>query len=114
MLLWCITHSFIFIYFFHFCSGFSGFELRYSDVSENISINLSAQSGTISLSPMLMQFWLLRSKLSIFKGDGEVKSLVLQGTVEVVNFALKSIQYFGYYLRRALLFIITGDASLYM
>ncbi|XP_010105140.2 protein GAMETE EXPRESSED 2 [Morus notabilis] len=75
--------------------GFSGFELRYSDVSENISVNLSAQSGTVSLSPILMQFWLLSSKLSIYKGDGEVKSLVLQGTVEVVNFALKSIQYFG-------------------
>ena len=81
-----------------FCSGFSGFELRYSDMIENISVNLSAQSGTIYLSPMPMQFWPTRGKLSVFKSDNEAKSLALEGTVEVVNFALKSIQYFGYKL----------------
>ncbi|XP_062104334.1 protein GAMETE EXPRESSED 2 [Humulus lupulus] len=75
--------------------GFSGFELRYSDMNENISVNLSAKSGTISLSPMLMQFWPTKNKLSLYKGDGEAKGLVLEGTVEVVNFALKSIQYYG-------------------
>ena len=80
------------------CSGFSGLELRYSDMMENISVNLSAQSGAMSLSPMLMQLWPIRSRLSVYKGDGEAKGLVLEGTVQVVNFALKSIQYFGYYL----------------
>lgn len=39
-----------------------------------------------------------------------MKSLVLQGTVEAVDFALKSIQYFGYYLLRELLFITIYDA----
>lgn len=68
---------------------------------ENISVNLSAQSGTIYLSPMLMQFWPIRGKLSVFKSDTEVKGLVLEGTVEVVNFALKSIQYFGYKLLKS-------------
>lgn len=81
-----------------FCSGFSGFELRYSDIKENISVNLSAQSGTISLSPMLMSFWPTKNGLSVYKGDEEANGLVLEGTVEVVNFALKSIQYLGYYL----------------
>ncbi|KAF4355647.1 hypothetical protein F8388_013064, partial [Cannabis sativa] len=76
--------------------GFSGFELRYSDMNEKISVNLSAQYGTIFLSPMLMQFWpTTKTKLSLYKGDGEAKVLVLEGTVEVVNFALKSIQYYG-------------------
>ncbi|PON88358.1 1,4-alpha-glucan-branching enzyme [Trema orientale] len=75
--------------------GFSGFEIRYSDMRENISVNLSAQSGTISLSPMPIQFWPIKNRLSVYKGDGEAKCLVLEGTVEVVNYALKSIQYFG-------------------
>lgn len=43
-----------------------------------------------------------------------MKSLVLQGTVEAVDFALKSIQYFGYHLPRELLFIIIYDASLHV
>lgn len=83
-------------------------------MSENISVNLSAQFGTITLSPMLMQFWPIRSKLSAYNGDGEMKSLVLQGTVEAVDFALKSIQYFGYHLPRELLFIIIYDALLHV
>ncbi|KAL5539922.1 hypothetical protein UlMin_043061 [Ulmus minor] len=73
--------------------GFLGFELRYSDIVENISVTLSAKFGSICLSPMPMQFWPTNSKLSAYKK--EPKSLVLEGTVEVVNFALKSIQYLG-------------------
>lgn len=65
---------------------------------ENISVKLSARSGTVLLSPMLMQFWSPWSGFSIYRGDEEANGLVMEGTVEVVNFALKSIQYFGYYL----------------
>lgn len=79
------------------CSGFAGFEIRYSDMTENISVNLSAISGTILLSPMLMQFWSPWSVFSVFRGVEEANGLVLDGTVEVVNFGLKSIQYLGYY-----------------
>ncbi|XP_061994150.1 protein GAMETE EXPRESSED 2 isoform X2 [Rosa rugosa] len=76
--------------------GFSGFMIRYSDMMENISVNLSAQSGTVFLSPMLMQFWEpIWNGLSVYKEDGGVKGLILQGSVEVINFALKSIQYYG-------------------
>lgn len=62
---------------------------------ENISVNISARSGTIFLSPMLMQFWSPFNGLAVHRGDEEAKALVLEGTVEVVNFALRSIQYFG-------------------
>ncbi|XP_024922274.2 protein GAMETE EXPRESSED 2 isoform X2 [Ziziphus jujuba] len=75
--------------------GFAGFEIRYSDMMENISVKLSARSGTVLLSPMLMQFWSPWSGFSIYRGDEEANGLVMEGTVEVVNFALKSIQYFG-------------------
>ncbi|XP_057957884.1 protein GAMETE EXPRESSED 2 [Malania oleifera] len=76
--------------------GFSGFEMRYSDLMENISVILSAQSGSVFLSPMLMQFWQsMWSGLSVKKGDGKAKDLILEGPVEVINFALQSIQYFG-------------------
>lgn len=55
-------------------------------------MNVSAKSGTIFLSPMAMQFWPMNSRISVLEAKG---SLVLEGTVEAVNFALKSIQYFG-------------------
>ncbi|PQQ00224.1 hypothetical protein Pyn_26568 [Prunus yedoensis var. nudiflora] len=76
--------------------GFPGFEIRYSDMMESISVNLSAQSGTVFLAPMLMQFWEpVWTGLSVYKEDGEVKGLILEGNVEVINFALQSIQYYG-------------------
>ncbi|XP_004298140.1 PREDICTED: protein GAMETE EXPRESSED 2-like [Fragaria vesca subsp. vesca] len=76
--------------------GFSGFMIRYSDMMENISVNLSAQSGTVYLSPMLMQFWEpIWNGLSVYKEDGGVNGLILQGSVEAINFALQSIQYYG-------------------
>ncbi|XP_038723252.1 protein GAMETE EXPRESSED 2 isoform X1 [Tripterygium wilfordii] len=76
--------------------GFSGFEIRYSDPTENISVVLSARSGTIFLSPMMMQFWQpMGSGLSVKHGDEEAKDLILEGCVEVINLALQSIQYLG-------------------
>ncbi|ONI28226.1 hypothetical protein PRUPE_1G132400 [Prunus persica] len=76
--------------------GFPGFEIRYSDMMESISVNLSAQSGTVFLAPMLMQFWEpVWTGLSVYTEDGEVKGLILEGNVEVINFALQSIQYYG-------------------
>lgn len=79
------------------CSGFPGFEITYSDMMENISVNISAESGTIFLSPLLMQFGQpLSSGLSINRGDGEAKDLILEGHAEVINIALQSIKYLGY------------------
>ncbi|OWM74055.1 hypothetical protein CDL15_Pgr008366 [Punica granatum] len=73
--------------------GYSGLRVTYSDLKENISVALSAQSGSVSLSPMMME--LGQSELSIEIGDGEKDDLVLQGRVEVVNAALQSFQYLG-------------------
>ncbi|XP_054805577.1 protein GAMETE EXPRESSED 2-like [Prosopis cineraria] len=76
--------------------GFIGFEITYSDLMENISVNLSVRSGSILLSPMVMQFgqpmW---SELTINTGNETANNLVLEGSVEVINFALQSIQYLG-------------------
>ncbi|XP_073223922.1 protein GAMETE EXPRESSED 2 isoform X2 [Cicer arietinum] len=76
--------------------GFSGFEITYSNLLENISVNLSALSGSIFLSPMLMQFggpmW---SEITINAGNETATNLILEGTVEVINIALQSIQYLG-------------------
>lgn len=80
------------------CRGFSGFEIRYSDQMENISVNLSAQSGIIFLCPMLMQFWQpMWSGLSVNRGGEEAKDLILEGSLEVINSALQAIQYLGYF-----------------
>ncbi|XP_040999914.1 protein GAMETE EXPRESSED 2 isoform X4 [Juglans microcarpa x Juglans regia] len=82
--------------FLSLCRGFFGFEIRYSDQMENISIILTAQAGTVFLSPMLMQFWEpMWSGLSVNRGGEEAKDLILEGRVEVINFALQSIQYLG-------------------
>lgn len=76
--------------------GFSGFEIRYSDKKENISVTVKAVSGTVFLSPMLMQFWQpIWRGLSVKKGGEEAEHLILEGHVEVINFALRSIQYLG-------------------
>ncbi|KAI5446424.1 protein GAMETE EXPRESSED 2 [Lathyrus oleraceus] len=76
--------------------GFSGFDITYSNLLENISVNLSAQSGSIFLSPVLMQFgepmW---SELTINAGSETTNSLILEGSVEVINIALQSLQYLG-------------------
>ncbi|XVE65590.1 hypothetical protein DITRI_Ditri08aG0012400 [Diplodiscus trichospermus] len=76
--------------------GYSGFEIKYSDPMENISVILSAMSGTIFLSPMKMQFWQpIWSELSVNAGDEKGKNLTMEGHLEAINFALQSIQYLG-------------------
>ncbi|CAK9170054.1 unnamed protein product [Ilex paraguariensis] len=76
--------------------GFSGFEMIYSDFIENITVTLNARHGTVFLSPMLMQFWQpMWNELSIEKRDGKAKDLILVGRLEVINFALQSVQYLG-------------------
>lgn len=65
---------------------------------ENISVTISAQSGTVFLFPMLMQFWQpMSSGLSVNRGSEEAKDLILEGPMEVINSALQAIQYLGYY-----------------
>ncbi|KAI3966935.1 hypothetical protein MKX01_017586 [Papaver californicum] len=76
--------------------GFVGFEIKYSDLLENISVTLSAKSGIVFLSPMLMQFWQPAwSGLVVGRRGNEEKALVLIGCVEAINSALQSIQYLG-------------------
>ncbi|KDO71738.1 hypothetical protein CISIN_1g002057mg [Citrus sinensis] len=76
--------------------GFLGFEIRYSDMLENISVSLSARSGTVLLSSMMMQFWQpMSSGLSVRIGDGYQKELIIEGSVEIISMALQSIQYLG-------------------
>nr|GMD66345.1 protein GAMETE EXPRESSED 2 [Ipomoea batatas] len=77
--------------------GFAGIEIIYSDSTENISITLSAKSGTVLLCPMLMQFWQPNQIVSssMNKHEGKAKELTLSGSLEVVNFAIQSIQYYG-------------------
>ncbi|KAF5198877.1 Gamete expressed [Thalictrum thalictroides] len=76
--------------------GFPGIEIYYSDPTENISISLSAKSGTIFLSPILMQFWQPAwSALSVNRMEGEERNLIVVGCVEVINSVLQSIQYLG-------------------
>ncbi|XP_022760596.1 protein GAMETE EXPRESSED 2 [Durio zibethinus] len=77
-------------------SGYNGFEIKYSDPIDNISVILSAKSGTIFLSPMSLQFWQpIWSELSVNKGDEKGKNLTIEGRLEAINFALQSIQYLG-------------------
>ncbi|XP_010027085.2 protein GAMETE EXPRESSED 2 [Eucalyptus grandis] len=73
--------------------GYSGLRIAYADFAENISVSLSAQFGTVSLSPMLMEFW--QGGIFVSRDSGEAKELILQGRVEAVNSALESFQYLG-------------------
>ncbi|GAB2210293.1 hypothetical protein Droror1_Dr00015556 [Drosera rotundifolia] len=77
--------------------GFSGFEITYPDLMENISLTLSAQFVNITLSPMLMQFpfpiWSTSSVTEDYVGGAQ--SLTLVGNVEAINIALMSVQYIG-------------------
>lgn len=80
-------------------SGFLGFEIRYSEMMENISVTISARSGTVFLSSMMMQFWQpMWTGLSAKIRDGDKKELILEGSVEAINLALHSIRYLGYCL----------------
>ncbi|KAL3812927.1 hypothetical protein ACJIZ3_014195 [Penstemon smallii] len=77
--------------------GISGFQIVYSDSAENITVKLSSQSGVVSLSPTPMQFW--KQKWNEFLVENEVvgnaNELTLVGCLDVVNFALQFIQFFG-------------------
>ncbi|KAL0414762.1 UNVERIFIED_CONTAM: protein GAMETE EXPRESSED 2 [Sesamum radiatum] len=76
--------------------GFSGFEIVYSALAENITVTLSSLSGTVLLSPTQMQFWQpRRSELYVHKEAGTASELTLVGSLDAINFALQSIQYFG-------------------
>ncbi|KAG7537207.1 Immunoglobulin E-set [Arabidopsis suecica] len=76
--------------------GFSGLEISYSDLLENISVTVQALSGSVILSPMLMQFRPPASgRLSVSNGGEDGKVLTLEGQIGVINPALQSIQYLG-------------------
>ncbi|CAL9242782.1 unnamed protein product [Arabidopsis halleri] len=77
-------------------SGFSGLEISYSDLLETISVTVQALSGSVILSPMLMQFRPPASgRLSVSNGGEDGKVLILEGQIGVINPALQSIQYLG-------------------
>ncbi|KZV31138.1 protein GAMETE EXPRESSED 2-like [Dorcoceras hygrometricum] len=75
--------------------GFPGIEIIYSDLSENITVTLSAQNGIVLLSPMLMQFQPGFHEFSIRREIGNANGITLIGCLDSINFALKSIKYFG-------------------
>ncbi|KAJ9536923.1 hypothetical protein OSB04_029656 [Centaurea solstitialis] len=76
--------------------GFLGFEITYSNPLENISVMLGAEHGTVFLSPLPMQLWHpMWNELSVTKMEGRPEDLHLVGRLEVVNFALQSLQYIG-------------------
>lgn len=68
----------------------------YSDVKQNISLAIRAQSGNVFLSPMQMQ--LQQTKGSLFsatRDDRARKDLVISGHVETINSALQFVKYLG-------------------
>lgn len=76
--------------------GFHGLGIAFPDLMKNISITVSANSGTVSLAPMIMHFWQpIWSRLAINRDGQEAKGLTLSGPVEVINMVLQSIQYLG-------------------
>ncbi|KAL8171421.1 hypothetical protein V2J09_023225 [Rumex salicifolius] len=76
--------------------GFHGFEITYPDPQENIMITLNASFGTVSLYPMLVNFWKPSwNDFSVSTGDEEAGSLMFMGHIEVINTVLNSIQYLG-------------------
>ncbi|XP_052620731.1 protein GAMETE EXPRESSED 2 isoform X1 [Lactuca sativa] len=76
--------------------GYSGFEITYSDSTENISIMFTAQHGSVFLSPLQMQLWdPMWKEISVTKREGTSKELIIRGRLEVINFAIKSLKYIG-------------------
>lgn len=76
--------------------GFSGFETMYSNLKENISITIRAQSGNVFLAPIQMPIYHpYRNTLSVKRGGKDGKDLMLSGHVEMINCALQWIQYLG-------------------
>ncbi|KAM0880711.1 hypothetical protein ACQ4PT_033404 [Festuca glaucescens] len=76
--------------------GLPGIEIIYSDIAENISVTVRAQSGKVLLAPMPMKLQQTSDDvLSISRGGRSGKDLNLQGMVEAINVALKFLQYIG-------------------
>ncbi|XP_073002340.1 protein GAMETE EXPRESSED 2 [Typha latifolia] len=76
--------------------GFPGFEIIYSDIAENISVTVRAQSGTVFLAPLSMQLQQsLDSLFSVSRGGRTGKDLIITGHVEEINVALQLIKYLG-------------------
>lgn len=71
--------------------------MAYSDTHGNISVTIRAQSGTILLAPISMQFLQpTGSTVAVRRGGQTGKELVIAGQVETINSALRSVQYLGY------------------
>ncbi|CAN6204506.1 unnamed protein product [Urochloa humidicola] len=76
--------------------GFPGIKIVYSDITENISVTVKAQSGNVFLAvkPMKLQ-QSSDDVLSVSRGGRTGKDLILGGTIEVINGALQFLQYLG-------------------
>lgn len=69
----------------------------YSDITENISVIVKAQSGNVFLALMPMKLQQSSDDvLSISRGDRAGKDLTLEGKIEAINGALQFLQYIGY------------------
>lgn len=80
-----------------FGSGFPGMKMVYSNTTENISVTVTAQSGSVFFDPVRIKLQQLSDDvLSISSRGRGGKDLMLQGTIEVVNDALQFLLYSGY------------------
>lgn len=70
--------------------------MTYSDTYGNISVTIRAQSGTIFLAPISMQFLQpTGSIVAVSRGGQSGNELIIAGLVETINSALQSVQYLG-------------------
>ncbi|KAJ4761187.1 Protein GAMETE EXPRESSED 2 [Rhynchospora pubera] len=77
-------------------SEFGRIEMTYSDMHGNISVTIRAQSGTIFLAPISMQFLQpTGSTIAISQGAKTRNELNITGQAEKINSALQSVQYLG-------------------
>ncbi|CAL5081535.1 unnamed protein product [Urochloa decumbens] len=76
--------------------GFPGIKIVYSDITENISVTVKAQSGSVFLAvqPMKLQ-QSSDDVLSVSRGGGTGTDLILGGTIEAISGALQFLQYLG-------------------
>ncbi|KAL5201804.1 hypothetical protein ABZP36_036158 [Zizania latifolia] len=76
--------------------GFPGIKIAYSDTTENISVTLNTQFGNVFLAPIPMKLQQPSGDvLSISRGGGSGKNLIVHGTIEAINGALQFLQYIG-------------------
>lgn len=69
----------------------------YSDITENISVTVKAQSGNVFLAVLPMKLQQSSDNvLSISRGGRTGKDLILGGTIDAINGALQFLQYLGY------------------